>query len=130
MGHNCGTRGTVRPEPNERDSLHALRLERKYHQEFEQFVHGTIDRPSREGDAVPIPQAPCPPARSPMSPGMVSYTHIPLHGLIQAAYDVQDAEMKSAGWPAHACYDISAKIPTGTGSDRVGSMQIGRASNR
>lgn len=70
----------------------------------------------------PVEAAPCTPARSPMSPGMVSYTHITLHGLIQAAYDVQDAEMKSAGWLAHACYDISAKIPTGTGSDRVGSM--------
>jgi uncharacterized protein (TIGR03435 family) len=38
------------------------------------------------------------------------------------AYDVPDEEMKRPAWLADTCYDISAKIPTGTGPERVPSM--------
>jgi uncharacterized protein (TIGR03435 family) len=70
----------------------------------------------------PVDVAPCRRVPSPISPAIVSYTHISLLGLIQIAYDLQPEELKSAAWLAEACYDISAKIPTGTGSERVPAM--------
>jgi uncharacterized protein (TIGR03435 family) len=70
----------------------------------------------------PVEAGPCRATPSPQSPGIVSYTHFSLRTLIQVAYDVQDEELKSAGWLADSCYDISAKIPTGTGPERVPSM--------
>jgi uncharacterized protein (TIGR03435 family) len=70
----------------------------------------------------PVDVAPCRRVPSPISPAIVSYTHISLFGLIQIAYGLQPEELKSAVWLEEACYDISAKIPTGTGSERIPSM--------
>ena len=56
MGHDCGTWGTLGPEPNKRDSLYVLRFEQEDHQEFKKLVHGAVDRPTRERDSVPSPQ--------------------------------------------------------------------------
>ena len=70
----------------------------------------------------PVEGEPCTPSGKRSSPNSVSYTHVSLRSLIQVAYDVQDEELMSATWLDNACYSISAKIPTGVGSDRVPSM--------
>src|ERR1700691_2564615 len=53
MGHDRGTRSTLRPEPDKWNSLHFLRLEFKKHHAFKQIVHAPINRPMRKRYLIP-----------------------------------------------------------------------------
>src|SRR6266478_836036 len=56
MSKDGAARRALWPEPDKRDSLHTLTLERQRQQPFKDIVYGSIDRPARKSQGLPPPE--------------------------------------------------------------------------
>jgi uncharacterized protein (TIGR03435 family) len=63
-------------------------------------------------------------------PGRIQYSRVPLKRLLMDAYGVQDHQIIGPSWLESELYDVDAKLPPDTGSERFKRMLINMLNER